>query len=198
MRTDIAALIGSRICHDLISPIGAIGNGVELLTLTSQGTPATPALTLITESVDSANARIRFFRIAFGAASADQRIARKEVISVLAAMEKGGRLAYFWQICEAQRRDLVRIAFLLMQCVETALPLGGTIDIKSDGAMWEIIGTGKRVTFAPALWDSLTNTTVEIDHTAAQVQFALLPDALKAARRFLAVTHTKDSIVLRF
>ena len=63
-QTDLAALLGSRICHDLISPIGAIGNGVELLMMEG-GTPS-PELVLIAESVAAANARIRFFRLAFG------------------------------------------------------------------------------------------------------------------------------------
>jgi histidine phosphotransferase ChpT len=74
---DLAALIGSRICHDLISPIGAIGNGVELLMLDGAGHG--PEMALIAQSVTHANARIRFFRVAYGIASTDQRIARTEV-----------------------------------------------------------------------------------------------------------------------
>ena len=66
--TKLTALVASRICHDLISPIGAIGNGVELLTMESGGT-LRPEFALISESVANANARIRLFRIAFGAAS---------------------------------------------------------------------------------------------------------------------------------
>ncbi|HMS96693.1 MAG TPA: histidine phosphotransferase, partial [Tabrizicola sp.] len=60
---DLAALIASRICHDLISPLGAIGNGVELLAMERAG----PELDLLSESVAHANARIRLFRISFGA-----------------------------------------------------------------------------------------------------------------------------------
>ena len=78
-KTDLAALVGSRICHDLISPIGAIGNGVELMMMDRAS--ASPELALIAESVASANARIRYFRVAFGTAGADQRIARSEVHS---------------------------------------------------------------------------------------------------------------------
>ena len=63
---DLVALVGSRLCHDLISPLGAIGNGVELLTMTA--TTLSPELQLITESVAAANARIKFFRLAFGRA----------------------------------------------------------------------------------------------------------------------------------
>ena len=64
-RTDLNALLGSRICHDLISPIGAIGNGVELLIM--DGATKGPEIALIAESVANASARIRFFRIGFGA-----------------------------------------------------------------------------------------------------------------------------------
>ena len=79
---DLAALLGSRICHDLISPIGAIGNGVELLMMA--GAEHGPEIALIAESVGYANARIRFFRVAFGTATADQRMARAEIASILA------------------------------------------------------------------------------------------------------------------
>ena len=89
-KPDLAALIGSRICHDLISPIGAIGNGVELMLM--DGAPKAPELALISESVANANARIRFFRVAFGAATGDQRIAAPEVLSILSDLTKGGRL----------------------------------------------------------------------------------------------------------
>lgn len=61
---DIAALVSARICHDLISPIGAIGNGVELLMLDKAA--ASPEMDLISESVTQASARIRFFRLAYG------------------------------------------------------------------------------------------------------------------------------------
>lgn len=90
---DLAALIGSRICHDLISPIGAIGNGVELLAMTGA---AGPEVALIAESVAAANARIRFFRIAFGAAPADQRIGAPEVRSILDDLSRGGRFRWGW------------------------------------------------------------------------------------------------------
>ena len=86
---DFSALIGSRICHDLVNPIGAIGNGVELMMM--DGTAKGPELALIAESVASATARIRFFRIAFGA-SGDQRIARSDVLSILSVVSQGGRL----------------------------------------------------------------------------------------------------------
>ena len=87
---DLAALVSSRICHDLISPIGAINNGLELLNM-SGATPVGPEMQLIYDSVKSASARIRFFRIAFGTAS-DDPVVRNEVTSILTEMFNGGRL----------------------------------------------------------------------------------------------------------
>ena len=84
---NLAALIGSRICHDLISPIGAISNGLELLDLA--GGVQGPEMDLIADSVGNAGARIRFFRIAYGAAG-DQMLGRAEVVSVLDDMTRGG------------------------------------------------------------------------------------------------------------
>lgn len=196
MRSDIAALVGSRICHDLISPIGAIGNGVELigLTETAQG----PEMSLISESVENANARIRFFRVAYGAASRDQKIGRGEILSILSATAKSGRFTYYWQIDEDQPRHDVRIAFLLLQCFETAFPSGGDITVAKDGERWTLTARGDRLQFEAALWESITKPRLGYAHSAAQVQFALLPTVLQEARREIAVTSTDTSIKVTF
>ncbi len=196
MSKDIAALIGSRICHDLISPIGAIGNGVELLAMS--GAAGGAEMDLITESVQNANARIRFFRIAYGAAMADQHVGRKEILSVLTATAQGGRFTYFWQLDNDQQRDLVRIAFLVLQCFETAMPLGGEIHISHENDAWIITGTGSRIVVDPELWDVIGDATKTHSYKAAQVQFALLPIAIAEAGRTLEVSHSDAEISVRF
>ena len=198
MRTDISALIGSRICHDLISPIGAIGNGVELLSLGEGPANGSPELELISESVENASARIKFFRIAYGSNASHQIIGRQEVLSTLAATARGGRLTYFWNISDDQPRDEVRAVFLGLQCFETALPLGGTIDINRSEGIWEIQGTGRRLALDASLWDSLANPRLKTDFTPAEVQFALLPTALHEARRKIEIRRADDTLIMRF
>ena len=88
---NLSALIGSRICHDLISPIGAINNGLELLGMTTR--QAGPEMALISESVENAAARIRYFRVAYGAADS-QMMGRSEVTSILTDVAKGGRMIF--------------------------------------------------------------------------------------------------------
>ena len=65
---DLAALLCSRVCHDLISPTGAIVNGIEVLEEDSDAETKTFALDLIKKSARTASARLQFCRIAFGAA----------------------------------------------------------------------------------------------------------------------------------
>ena len=108
---DLMSLLGSRICHDLISPLGAIGNGVELLAMS--GTAAGPEMALISESVENANARIRFFRVAYGAAAEGQSLSRGEIVEILAGLGRSGRTTIQWQVEGPVPRRAAKLAFLL-------------------------------------------------------------------------------------
>jgi len=195
-RPDVTALVGSRICHDLVNPLGAIGNGVELLELS--GLPQTPELQLIAESVANANAKIRFFRVAYGAAQADQAMGRAEIAATLAAAARGGKLSYFWAAEGQQPRREVRAVFLLLQCFEAAMPTGGDICISRDGPHWELTGEAARLMIDEGLWTSMLSTRTRPHVTASQVQFLLVPDALAELGRNLALKLGPDRIIARF
>ena len=124
---DLNALLGSRICHDLISPLGAIGNGVELLQMSGVGDSA--ELSLITESVANANARIRLFRVAFGAAAPEQKMARSEIVATLEPIAASRRITLSWRPTDDIDRAIARLTFLLFLCCETALPRGGVLTV---------------------------------------------------------------------
>lgn len=174
---DLAALIGSRICHDLISPIGAIGNGVELLMMSPEAQG--PELALIAESVASANARIRFFRIAFGLSASDQQIGRPEVTAALADLTRGTRLAIDWDGPVDLPRSEVKLAFLLLMCLETALPYGGEITVSATGLAWSMTARAAKTKVDPDLWGQLSASSADNFLGAAQVHFALARDALR-------------------
>jgi histidine phosphotransferase ChpT len=192
MRADIASLVGSRICHDLSSPIGAISNGVELIGMTQSTDGA--EMTLINDSVDNANARIRFFRVAYGAAGTDQTMSKADILSILTAIARGGRMNYYWQIETPQSRQDVRVAFLLIQCFENALPRGGDITVSQVNGAWSLIASGPQLRWEEDLWDSLTNDFALVSHTPAQVQFALLPEALSDTGRKLEISRVENQI----
>ncbi len=195
-QVDLAALIASRICHDLISPIGAIGNGVELLTMEAGG--QRPEIALISESVANANARIRFFRISFGAAGGDQRIARSEVLSVLTDLTRGGRVGYAWSSAAELARREVRLAFLLLQCLETAMPYGGKVQVAQSPTGWTILAEAPRLKIDPGLWEVLAQPAAPVGITANHVHFALFPEELARQGRRLVTEIGETAIRLTF
>ncbi|MBB93870.1 MAG: histidine phosphotransferase [Rhodobacteraceae bacterium] len=192
---NLAALIGSRICHDLISPIGAIHNGLELLDMA--GAAEGPEMGLIADSVTNAEARIRYFRLAYGAAG-DQQIARSEVVAVLRGVSGGSRMSVEWAPLDAQPRTEVRLALLAVQCLETAMPYGGTVRITTDSGQWRVEGEAERMVIDPVLWGGLTDVRIDSDITPALVQFGLLPAAAEDAGRDLRVQTSADRIEVTF
>jgi histidine phosphotransferase ChpT len=195
-RHDLTALIGSRICHDLISPIGAIGNGVELLMMESG--PQAPEVALIAESVAHANARIRFFRLAFGATSMDQRIARNEVNDILAGVTRGGRVQIGWTSASDAGRAEVKLAFLLLQCVESAMPYGGRVRVVAEDRAWLIEAEASKLKIDHDLWEVLSNPAAQAQIGPAQVHFALVPEEMAYQGRSLVVKITDQTIRLEF
>lgn len=171
-QTELNALIGSRICHDLISPLGAIGNGVELLTMT--GATAAPEITLIAESVDNANARIRYFRIAFGAAARGSTIGNSEVRGVLADLYRGNRLQVDWRVTGDVPRAQAKLAFLVIQCLESAMPWGGRVKVTRTDDAWNVHGMADRIKVDEPLWRLLVEDGVAAEVSAASVHFALV------------------------
>lgn len=168
MERSIDALVSSRICHDLISPVGAIGNGIELL----EGYAARmPEIGLISDSVDNAKAKLRFFRICFGQMSEGAHMGASEVETIATAMIQTPRLLLEWRMQSANfPRERVKLLFLLLLCAETALPVGGTIVVSEQDDGFVVQADGKRVQMQDA-WQVFAGDKVTV--TPAQVQFPL-------------------------
>lgn len=193
---NIVALVGSRICHDLTSPLGAIGNGVELLEMS--GNSGGPEMALIAESVTNANAMVKFFRLAFGAASPEAMVGRSEVVELLSAASRGGKLTYFWAVEGEQPRREVRAVFLILMCFESALPRGGDVHVRRSGSRWELWAEGDRLIVKQPLWDGLAAGVPSDQATPNEVQFALLPDALIELGRRVTLSFGANRIDASF
>lgn len=193
---DISALIGSRICHDLISPIGAIGNGLELLSMSP--TVGKSELALLTESVGNANARIRFFRVAFGVFSAEQMMSAREIQSILGDLFANTRFSVDWTMSDAVPRQDVKLAFLLLLCVETAMPWGGDITISQHNGQTTVTGVSDKLKLEDVWFDALISGVIPDQMQPARVQFALVPLEVAARGRTLAVRAGDDRICLTF
>ena len=175
---ELASLVAARLCHDLVSPLGAIGNGVELLEMSGDfpGISKSPELALITESVRSARARVRFFRTAFGHAPADQRVAVSEIGQLMADFTDGGRLTVELDGSGDVSRPEARMILLALMCMDSAMPWGGRVLVCRTDKGWRLVGEASRTRFDPATWSWLDHRPDSPPQMpiAAEVHFALL------------------------
>jgi len=191
---DLSASLASRICHDLVSPMGAISNGLELLQLAQQ--PGGPELELINQSVESATTRLRFYRIALGRVSDDQKIGRAEILSILNSMEKYQKQKCQWDSEAELSRRQVKLAFLLLMCLETALPWGGRIVVRDISDGLEFLTVSDRFKINDELWSRLEEPVNFADLSSAQVHFGLAcAEIRKQAAAYKMTQNTSGLIV---
>jgi histidine phosphotransferase ChpT len=130
---DLCAVLASRICHDLVGPVGAIGNGLELLAEEDDPQMRAQALDLLSHSADQAARRLTFYRLAFGASGgADMAVSLTEARGAAERWLQGGRTTLAWAdadtAAELSKPRLRLLLNLLLVAVE-ALPRGGTVTV---------------------------------------------------------------------
>ncbi len=201
----LATLVAARICHDLVSPLGAIGNGVELMQMACAAESA--EIGLISDSVSAATARLRLFRIAFGAAQPGAVMGRAEIAAILDGLAPAARCLVNWRVREELPRDEVRLALLLLMCLESTLPHGGGITFDrwpcEPGAAggtaggWAIRAEAERMAPDPVLWAVARGAPLPQDLPPRHVHFALVPGALAALGRRLTLVEAAQMLDVR-
>lgn len=166
----LAALVGSRLCHDLVSPLGAIGNGVELLRMLHADSPE---LDLIEQAVEAAQVRLRLFRLAFGAVAEGQQVRADELAAALAGLGASGRVRVRTALPATLPRAQVKRLALAVLCAETALAWGGEMAVGQDS----VCALAPRLRLEPDLWDGLTQGRIPEGVIPATVHFALLAES---------------------
>ncbi len=195
---DIASLISSRICHDLVSPLGAISNGLELLELT--GATAGPEYELLHDSLANATARINFFRYAFGARNDGSVLPEHAIRTTLEGFYAGTRVSVIWSVRGEVPRNQAKLALLVIQCLETFLPVGGVITATSDGGNWEITATDERLRPNEENLEHLLDRTLRPGLKPSEIQFELARRILTDERLMPESrrTDTEFSLSYRF
>lgn len=196
-RQSLADLIGSRLCHDLSNPLGAIGNGVELLDLT--GAAQGPEMDLIRDAVADALARVRFFRLAFGYAGPDHMTSAREARMTLEGLYDGSRIEALWKPMDDMPRRQVKLAYLMMLCAETALPMGGAVTLSMEpGGQWSLTAHADRIAVEEALWSVLRFGPGAMSRALkpAEVQFLALHETAEAMARTLNFVHDDKGLRL--
>ena len=129
---EFSALMVSRVCHDLVGPLGAVINGLEVLEDERDAGMREDALKLVTSSANQALARIQFMRIAFGAAgSAGAELDLGEVGRLVAGLLEGGKVRLEWHVphtywAKNWAKLLMNAAVLAADC----LPRGGLVKVE--------------------------------------------------------------------
>jgi histidine phosphotransferase ChpT len=176
---DLAALLCSRVCHDVISPVGAINNGLELL---DEGAADSDALDLIRTSALNASVRLKFARLAFGAsgsvgASIDTGEAEKAAKDFAIAEKK---TEVTWSGPRAIiAKNRVKLLLNLFLVAYAGIPRGGSVDVTLENPEYDakfILTIKGRMMRVPAKFVEIASGTLEepIDAHSIQPYYTVL------------------------
>jgi histidine phosphotransferase ChpT len=184
---DLASLLCSRLCHDLLSPVGALNNGLELMADEQDPEMRERCLELLAESAKASASKLKFFRLAFGAAGGfgeeiDTREARAALEGLFGAEKK---IELGWMVtADKLPKEAVKVLLNLALVAGDALVRGGRLDVGAERAAsgTEIVirAEGPRLLLDPNLRATLergASGTVEPRAAGAWLAHALISEA---------------------
>lgn len=154
-------LLASRICHDLISPVGAVNNGVEFLQ-EDMGGDVSDAVELIAMSAQSAAARLQVFRLAYGTGGRDATIKPEDIHKTfggfLLAEEKVKQEWDPYTVFTGYERPegFCKVLICALMLAHEALPKGGTIAVTHAGGTTTVTGSGPDAALRPQVPQALS------------------------------------------
>jgi histidine phosphotransferase ChpT len=130
---EFAALLVSRVCHDLVGPLGAVVNGMEVLEDERDPAMRADAIKLVTMSADQALARIQFMRIAFGAAgSVGAELDLGEIGRLISGLLNGGKTQLTWNVPQLYwAKDWAKLLMNATLLGVDCLPRGGVVTVET-------------------------------------------------------------------
>ncbi len=167
-------MLCSKVCHDIISPVGAINNGLELL---DDGAADTEAMDLIRQSAVNASSRLQYARIAFGAAgSAGVQIDTGDAQVVATAFMRGEKPEFTWQ---GERsllpKNQVKLLLNLILIGNASIPRGGNLDcafaLDGDMPSFSVKASGRMMRVPQKFQDMLDGRPGDEPIDAHSVQF---------------------------
>ncbi len=195
---DLAALLCSRVCHDVISPVGAIANGLELMDdpETDAEMKAT-ALDMVRSSAKTATAKLKFCRIAFGAAgSAGALIDLTEAGEVARAFVGEEKVKLDWQAPRENRpKQEVKLLLNMLLIALAGIPRGGVVTVMAEGSNLVVHAKGERAKINEAMAGALAGTAdlVTLDARLVQPYYArVLAEA--AGLKLQMVMASEDTV----
>ena len=181
-------MLCSRLCHDMLSPVGALSNGLELLADETDPEMRAQCIALLEQSARISTDKLKFFRLAFGAAGGfGDSVPVEEAKAVIGALASDAkRVEINWAISEANLpKPAIKVMLNLAQIALDALVRGGTLDIgaeRRDGNV-EIVAraSGERIAFDETIGHALQGDLDEAaitSRTAAAHMIALVAEEM--------------------
>ena len=165
---EFASLLCSRLCHDLLSPVGALNNGIELLADEHDPEMRARCMELLSDSARASANKLKFFRLAFGAAGgfADEVDTREARVAIEGLFGGDGRIQLGWMIDEpTMSKGALKVLLNLVLIAGDALVRGGHLDVGAekhgDGLDIVIRSEGPRIVLDPELKSALSGDTSE-------------------------------------
>lgn len=155
---DLASLLCSRLCHDLMSPVGALNNGIELLADEQDPDMRDRCLELLSDSARATANKLKFFRLAFGAAGGfGDQVATSEARQALEGLVGAdGRTELGWMVGDEKlSKGATKLLLNLALIAGDALVRGGRLDVGVEGGEIAIRAEGPRIALDPAVKDAL-------------------------------------------
>jgi len=199
---DLSALLCSRVCHDIISPVGAIINGLEVIDEDNGAEMREFAFDLIRRSANQASAKLQFARLAFGAAgSTGAEIDLGDAEKVATGYMDGEKADFSWQAPHVlMAKNRVKLLLNLILLATAAVPRGGSVSVVVEGEadlprfILRSIGPNSRI---PPVFEKLVPgdiAGITIDAHAVQAYYA---GALaRACGMVVAAVADEDDIVI--
>ncbi|WP_208828823.1 histidine phosphotransferase ChpT [Bradyrhizobium neotropicale] len=177
---ELAALLCSRVCHDLISPVGAIVNGLEVIDDNPKPEDRDFALDLIRKSAKTASARLQFCRLAFGAAgSAGAQIDLGDAQAMAKGHIEDGKVTLTWNLPRLlMPKNRVKLLLNMLVIAQQTIPRGGTLTIDPVGEgetmSFRITSAGLNARVPQNIVDIIGSTSAAVDAHAVQPYYTRL------------------------
>jgi len=197
---EFSAFLVSRVCHDLVGPLGAVVNGLEVLEDERDAAMRADALKIVTSSANQALARLQFMRLAFGAAgSAGAELDLGEVGRLIAGLMTAGRVSLEWDPPSVQwPKDWAKLLMNVVLIGADCLPKGGVVRVEANGEGqapgFKITATGTTVRVSEDVERALKGEISE--HDARGVQPVLTFRLAKGINAGLTITPHEGRVEL--
>lgn len=162
---DLAAMMCSRLCHDMLSPVGAFANGLELLATETDPAMRQNCIELLEQSALISTNKLKFFRLAFGAAGGfGDRVPVEEAKDLISALATDkGRIQLEWALSDPNlAKPAVKVLLNFAQIAVDALVRGGTLTVgaeRRDGNTELVVrATGAKIAFDETIGHALEGT----------------------------------------